>query len=397
VTSTRWTDEVLDGLRDRGDEELDPMLDELRSADRALVRALYDDLVTLQVDLRTDRYPVPLRDWLLDRPPLPTWADHAQLSRAARFADRWLPELAVAYLVSSLPTAYAGANGAKVLTRASLLQAPDPLVRRVLQTLVVAMSVNELHGLDVGRPGYDVVRRVRTFHAVVRMMVEDLRFDRQTDPSPGAPWPSSSLGRVINQEDLLGTLWTFALTPLETLERTGVKIDVEDKEATVHLWCVVGHLLGISADVLPIGLVSATECWSRIKERQFRSSLDGQLLTRVLIDRCRDLIPIPFLRQLPAAAMRRNLGRSLADALAVPSARPGRVVLATVVNPLFYLSTRIPGASFVRAPVRNGVKRFVVRWLDEERRTPTVARVPHAQRQRLEPRRITDVARRARR
>jgi hypothetical protein len=94
--------------------------------------------------------------------------------------------------------------------------------------------------------------------------------------------------------------------------------------------------------------------------------------------------------------MRRNLGRSLADELDVPPARVTRVVLAVVINPVFYVSTRIPAASFLRGPLRNGFKRFVVRWLDDERHRPAVARMSDAQRERLEPLRITDVVRRRR-
>ena len=63
----------------------------------------------------------------------------------------------------------------------------------------------------------------------------------RTDPR----WDSAALGVPINQEDLAGTLATFAWLPLEALHRLGVRIPDEDRDAYVAAWgVVVAHRAG---------------------------------------------------------------------------------------------------------------------------------------------------------
>jgi hypothetical protein len=400
---TQWTAERLDELRHHGDPELDDLIVELVEANDASVVDLYEATVRAQMAVDPDRWPPALREWW-ETPALPPWIDRAQVGRAVTASHDWLPELLTSYLVGSLPLSYAGAKGAKVLTRISLLGAEEPFVRRVLETLLFVLRVVEPGALEVGGTGYELARKTRVFHGLVRSMVGTFGIDRRRPDGQGDPWDAEADGVPVNQEDLLGTLWTFAVTPLQVIERAEIPVSEADKDAVVHLWCVVGHLLGVGAGLppavapqLPMTYAEAADCWAAIQEHQFEPSADGRELTRVLLARCRDRIGLPFLRGLPEASVYDTLGPRVAGYVGVEPQGPVRHLLA--VNRLvFRLANTLPGGDLMRAPVRHFAKRFALEWLTQERegdRLRPMAELTDAQRRRLRPLYLTPKARRA--
>jgi hypothetical protein len=397
--SGAWPETRLKALRGQGDPEVDELLGDLREKDAGWILHLYDEFVRAQLDLNPERWPPGLVGWWARPAPLPEWASGEKIERAVAITKRWLPEVVTSYVVASLPFAYAGAKGALVLSRISLLGAEQPLLRRVLETLLFVLRVNEAGALEVGGPGYTLARKTRVFHALVRVMLESFAIDQRKPTCIGAPWNCAVNGVPVNQEDLLGTLWTFAITPLEVIERAGARLSDADKDAVVHRWCVVGHLLGVGAGVsppvFPLTYPEAAESWARIQAHQFRRSEEGIELTKVLIARCRGLIPVPVLRDLPAAAMYDNLGPTHAGYVGV--ARPGVVRhLLHATGAIFRLSLRVPGGQLLRAPLRHFLKRFAFKWLRQEREgdRPRIE-LENLRRRRLVPLYVTPAARRS--
>jgi hypothetical protein len=395
---TAWPDSRLDELRRHGDPELDGLIAELIDANAGSVLDLYEATVRAQMAVDPELWPPALLAWW-ERPALPGWVDPGKVARAAAVAERWLPELLTSYLVGSLPQSYAGARGAKVLTRISLLGEDEPFVRRVLETLLFVLRVVEPGALDEGGTGYELARKTRVFHSIVRAMVGTFGIDRRRPDGEGEPWDEVADGVPVNQEDLLGTLWTFAVTPLQVIERAAIPVEDADKDAVVHLWSVVGHLLGVGAGcapgLLPMTYAEAAACWSRIQAHQFGPSDDGRALTDVLVRRCRDLIPLRILKGLPEASVFDTLGPEVAGYVGVERGGPVRHLL--VVNRLaFRLANRMPGGELLRRPVRHFAKRFALEWLSQQRAGDRPAPVlTPAQRRRLMPLYVTRKARRA--
>jgi hypothetical protein len=265
----------------------------------------------------------------------------------------------------------------------------------VLETLLFVLRVNERGGLDPGGPGEELARKTRVFHGLVRVMLIRFAVDVRKVGNIGEPWESAANGVPVNQEDLLGTLWTFAITPIQRLERAGATIADADKDAVVHLWCVVGNLLGIEPSLLPMSYVEADHCWARIQEHQFAESEEGKCLTEALLTRCRGLVGVPGLRGLPRAAIYDHLGPEVAGCVGVTKPGPIRYMVA-VSNGLFRISLRIPGGTLLRRPLRHFLKRFVGEWLRSERSDgrPAIT-LPEAQRRRLKPLYVGPKARRA--
>lgn len=181
---------------------------------------------------------------LLDPPPLPPWArDEARIARGqAVFADRGLYQ-SVALFFASLPMAYASNDGgAAALVRVSDL-ATDNLTRRVAETgqmLIDVMGVRGPDALERGGIGYATAIGLRLLHACVRVIL----LDPDTDV---APWPAREFGPPVNQKLLLATLLDFTLVTWQAMERMGVALDDQDREAHLYTWSIIGFLMGLDA------------------------------------------------------------------------------------------------------------------------------------------------------
>jgi hypothetical protein len=175
-------------------------------------------------------------------------------------------------------------------------------------------------GLEADANGSRDIRHVRLMHAAARHLLTDPR------DLPGAvPFDVAKFGEPINQEDLLGTLFTFNIIGLQVLHRTGVRVADDDAECYVHTWSVIGHLMGIRDDLLPLDRADAEIVFARIQHRNYARSAAGEELTAAAIDVMRKLLALRILRDVPAAGIREYLGDGIADLLGVPKAHLTRL------------------------------------------------------------------------
>ena len=188
--------------------------------------------------------------WLEEQPPLPEWADRGRLSRGSAFFAEWGLQLGLGLFLSSLPLAYAAHDGVQVLALTAQLETDAK--RRILESAQFVLDVTAPGALEPGRPGYETARLVRLMHAGVRHLIRtDPRVVRTSDASVWPRW-DETWGEPINQEHLLGALISYSSSLLHVLDR--LRIDYDDTAASdyCHLWNVVGWLLGIAPDLLPL-------------------------------------------------------------------------------------------------------------------------------------------------
>jgi hypothetical protein len=244
-----------------------------------------------------------------DRPARPEWVDDDLLDEGRSFFDRQPWAVNVAFLLGSLPMSYGAAVGAGVVHAGRL--ASDPK-RRVFETALLIEELTEPDGLSDGldgRPlgrGYVTILRLRLLHAAVRRAAVDRGWDRGRDGCP------------VSQLDLLGTLWCFSLSSAHALRQAGRQVGERELEGWVHLWCLIGHHLGIRPDLLPMGVDEARRCFDAIQWVQFGPSAAGTALTRALIGVGHDLVPFDRFDGLVEALIRRNIGDEYAGMLGVP-------------------------------------------------------------------------------
>jgi len=313
----RITDEHLEGLRNVGDDIVDALL-ERRLGDQAFDVAVVRDFIA------SGRPHQLVRDEQLTIE-YPDWVNPEQLRRGQEFFEENKLAIASAFFCASLPKAYTGAKGARVLM--STAELVSDTRRRISETgrLLLDVMMPDPNGLRPGTRGHDAVLTVRSYHAAVRLMLREQE-----------PWRSHWKEVPINQEDLLGTLTTFTVVVIEALETMGIEVSEESRDAYIHTWLVAGHLLGIDYDRLrgrpfnrnlePLSYFELQLLRDAIFRRQAAPSASGQLLTHALINMQENALPLA-LRPLPPAAIRRFLGDDAADMLEVPPAGPVRVLL----------------------------------------------------------------------
>lgn len=337
MSTRRWTDDLLDSLRVEGDPLGDDVVaayfrdiqGELAGSAEPAQPAgadpsvLFRRLALGQPDRAAEDADAHVRAYLQppagQLPDLPAWVDPARVAEGQECFGRWGPHVFTALYAASLPTAYACWRGVEVLGLTARLVTDAK--RRLNETAQFHLDVMTPGGLDPGARGYDDVRHIRLMHAAVRWLI---------DHDPRAEWDPAR-GRPLNQEDLLETLLTFTQIVFEVFDRTGVGYSEDEANAYLHVWSLIGHLLGIRPDLLPLTRADTTVLMPMVRRRQFGESPAGRHLTAALIDQGRRVAP-PGLRGLPATTIRFYLGDSTADLLGVPPSDWTRILFGPLAE-----------------------------------------------------------------
>ncbi len=343
---------MLDPWRTVGDEPADQAVAAYfdATADVApgsLMRSLIDHL-----DLRPEERVPAIAEFLTTAGTLPPWADLGRIAAGQSvFGDLIVHQFTALYL-AALPSAYAAARGVHVIWLTARLE-QDP-VRRLNETAQFLMDVTAPGAFDPGGAAVDRIIHVRLMHAAVRWLIDHHDgVSRPADADPAAPpdrptW-AASWGRPVNQEDLAGTMLTFSTVVLDAFRRSGVELSTMSQEDFVHLWTVIGHLLGIHDELLPADLTAARELQLAIFTRQQKASVVGRDLTATLLGLLHDRVP-RFVASLAPAMSRKYLGDRVADMVGVPKSR--------IANPILWLLVL-----FTRLTTRRDAA--VPRWISD--------------------------------
>lgn len=225
---------------------------------------------------------------------LPDWADPSKIRSGEKIFSLYGPEIFMLLNVSSLPLCYTCANGALVLYKTGRLvvhnQDIDPLARRLMETAQMVVNVLAEGGLSKNGAGIVTLQKVRLIHASIRYYLTK---------GPKASWNADEHGKPINQEDLAGTLMSFGPVILNGLRNLGIQLTDEQECDYMHCWKVVGHLMGISPELLPDTFDEGFELATKILEHQAAPSEAGGALTSSCIKFIGSLIPGNSFDQVP--------------------------------------------------------------------------------------------------
>jgi squalene cyclase len=247
---------------------------------------------------------------------LPPWADQALLDAAAALFERAGWAVATVLYASSLPQLYAFPRGARILTDARGI--PDHARRRMLETAQFVFDVTGRDGMAPAGRGVRSCQKVRLIHAGIRHLVR----------THGA-W-ESTWGEPISQQHLVATLVTFSAVVLDGLATIGVTVDPREQGAWMHLWNVVGYLLGIEEDLLPRDAADARALFALVRDAGWGASAEGTFLARSTLGLMQELLPAPpqLAERLCAALVRNLAGARCADLLGLPACEWESVIAA---------------------------------------------------------------------
>lgn len=300
-----WPDAFLDAMRDVGDPIADTAVRKvyaeglLGPANQLLQLLVHND------QLPMDKLPPGLHDYLHSTGTFPPWADRAKIRRGEEIFGQYAFQVVTALFCASLPAAYAARRGVQVLHRTARLETTPR--RRIVETAQFVVDVMARGGLEPGGAGVRDTQKVRLLHAAVRYLVAE-----------SGRWDHAALGLPINQEDMAGTVLTFSHVVLESFGKLGVSLSRADEEAYLHVWNVIGYLLGVDERLLAHDMMQARELRAHIERRQFAASPEGRELTQALLGLMEYALPGTLFDGMPAMLMRYLGGNQVADLLGVP-------------------------------------------------------------------------------
>lgn len=289
-------DAALDAARQRGDGVADSVVLRLGREMWAMNTLMQGCRVNSQP--LPDKLPVVAREFFEQHSSLPSWFQKARVAAAQRWANQHLLHITAALFHASLPSAYAAERGATVLLATGRMA--SDIDRRVNVTARFVMDLLAQGSFEPQGMGIRSIQQVRLVHAAVRYWLRDRK-----------PWPDEA---ALNQEDLLGTLFTFSVVVIRAVRRLGVSVSVQEADDFYHLWRVVGALLGIEETLMPHAFADAEALSNRIAQRHFRASEAGQQLMKALLTRINEHVMIPH---ATAYLVRRLSGDRVAEILGV--------------------------------------------------------------------------------
>jgi hypothetical protein len=239
-----------------------------------------------------------LADFFATAERLPPGTRPDVLARATRWCDAHLSYLSIGMLGGSLPLLFLGAEGAQVLTETGAMV--DRVDTRINRTGRFVLDVTEVGGMGPGGRALRAAAEVRLIHALVRA--------RASGPAT-----------AICQQDMVTTLFAFAIMPIRCARRMGVAITEREAEDHYALWYALAPALGVRTDLLPTTFAEATHLLDTLVELNVAPSEHGRQLAAALLDGIARHLAVPGRNDAAAWLVRFLLGERLSNVLSIPA------------------------------------------------------------------------------
>ncbi len=258
-----------------------------------------------------DTLPAAVRHFLFLSGRLPAWADPQQLALGQRvFAERG-PLILLSLVTCSLAECYALGNGVEVLHLTHRMD-DRHVYRRIYETAQFIIDVCQSGGLAPDGRGLRAIQKVRLMHASIRHLIltegptdHDHQARGFSDVLLGTTWDSARLGLPLCYEDQAYTQLSFSWVTLRSLERFGSPCTAAESAAWMHLWAVIGHLIGLPDALLAHTAEDGARLYAGIRAHQTRGTPAGRQLTAALGTFVAEKLDSPFLgRHLTAILLR---------------------------------------------------------------------------------------------
>jgi hypothetical protein len=371
MADDRWTEELLARMRREGD----PLADSTVKAvfEKGAVAAV-NDLLTRLVrndDVPPGPWPQQLEEYLRLSGALPTWADHALIRTGENVFMRYGLSSFGILACASLPECYVLRDVAAVLGTTQRLA--EHARRRIFETAMMVLAVMAEGGLGPGGSGIRIVQKVRLMHAAVRHLI--LTAPPALPAGPPASfadallaqrWPAER-GTPLSQEDLAAVLQTFGHVILRGWQHLGIDLTRGEASAYLHSWNVVGHVLGIRAELLPGDVEDAAALFEAIKRRRAADTPDGRALTASLLAVCESFAGPSriLLRPIPRILMRGLLRAETCKMLGVPRLGLWPVVYRPLLRATVHVVNGVKRDVFQDLPGLAGASALISRHLLE--------------------------------
>jgi hypothetical protein len=256
---------------------------------------------------------------------LPDWLDRDQVKLSEDLFFEQGPLSCLLLFCSSLPECYVIPDLSVVLQAAGQLTAHTDY--RVRSTAAMIFPVMMAGGLtSPAGSGVAQILKVRLIHATIRHLIlrgnpgqahgvvprlvhGELHSMHEALVSHG--WNVDADGLPCNQEELAYTLLTFGHCFLTSMRRLHLGVGDQTERAYLHIWNVVGHVLGIRQDLLVDNMPAADALFATMQARGRASPVTPDprpTLARALMDAMATVIPFKVAKPIPVLLTRRLCG-----------------------------------------------------------------------------------------
>lgn len=267
---------------------------------------------------------------------VPEWLDWDLLKEGQAMFLSYSTSSAMGLLYFSLIGGFSAPKIIAVLDKTGYLSrsSKDSTYRRLNETMeMVVDCLEDDDGLREGAKGWLSVLKVRLLHARVRYRITEAG-DKESAAVGGDPdmmdtstnrvtkgWDSKENGMPINQEDMVGTLLSFSINVIETIERIGAPFLTErERMAYLHLWRYIGYLIGVREEHNPCSSVHrARGTVESIVLHLLHPNERSKTIANHVIRSVSYRAPANWSPHMHAEMARGLLGGELTDALALPS------------------------------------------------------------------------------
>ncbi len=277
-----------------------------------------------------------LRTYLQSGSQLPAWADAAKVARAETLFMEQGPLSCTLLFCASLPQCYVLPQLAEVLHIAGNLEAHTE--HRIRQTAAMIFPVMMRGGLmDAQGNGVAQVLKVRLVHATIRHFIlhgNPSAASVAIAPNPVNPpaaqalsmpaalmahgWSPATRGMPCSQFELAYTLLTFGYVFLQGMRTLGLRLPQQDEEAYLHLWNVMGHVLGLDEALMAHTMDEASALFAQMQTLGCSMAVQPDprpALGHALVSAMARTIRLPVVRSIPVPMTRWLMGQTAAQAI----------------------------------------------------------------------------------
>ncbi len=245
-----------------------------------------------------------IKKFLNSRKANPTWFNQRKLQNGQRLFKQYALEMMALLGAMSLPYCYAASPGNKALYLSDKMR--NSPGKRLMDTASFVIEVLTPGSLGDENVGHIHINKVRLIHALSRYYLTKA-------PSWNMEW-----GQPINQEDMAGTNLAFSYVILLGMQQSGYILSQKEKEDFLFAWRYIGYLLNINEDLLPASFAEAGQLATSIKNRNFKKTEEGIILTSELLSYYKTSVP-PSQAELVPSQIRFYLGNEVADMIGLTS------------------------------------------------------------------------------
>ncbi|GAA4838302.1 oxygenase MpaB family protein [Algivirga pacifica] len=250
--------------------------------------------------------------------------DQAKVEKGMAFFKAYGPQISMMLLCKSLPSTYACRRGVEVLYRTGRFMKSkegslNPFVRRLMETSQFVLDVMSEGGILSNGVGVRTAQKVRLMHAAIRYYLLN---------NTHVSWDQEDLGIPINQEDMAGTLLSFAVYPIQGLEQIGVEVSEEEKEAYLYVWQHIGRIMGVKEELIPQSFKEGEQLGLEILNDQKEASEAGKELTKACVDFLEHVTPGTLFDFYPQVLINFLIGDELSEMVGISTSheRVGRLM-----------------------------------------------------------------------